>query len=161
VRFGRRIRRTRQGDFEVHLPEGERRVLASLVPQLQGLLAGGAGAEDDPSLRRLFPTAYAHDPDREAEYRQLVGDELLERRRAALDTVAATADATRLTEDELVAWMGAVNDLRLVLGTRLDVSEETDTEVPPDHPDAAAYAIYGYLGYLLENLVEALSEALP
>src|SRR5947209_5095809 len=79
---------------------------------------------DDPSLRRLFPTAYPDDAERDREYRQLVGDELVERRRAALDTLLATVDASSVSEDDLAAWMGAINDLRLVLGTRLDVSEE-------------------------------------
>ena len=40
---------------------------------------------DDPSVRRLFPTAYHEDPERDREYQQLVRDELLERRLAALD----------------------------------------------------------------------------
>ena len=155
--FGRRIRRTRGGDFDIRLPDAERELLAGLVPQLQGLLAGGP---DDPSLRRLFPTAYADDPEREREYRQLVLDELLAKRQAALATVAATARASRLSEDELVAWMGAINDLRLVLGTRLDVSEDMDA-VDPDDPDAPALAVYGYLGYLLESIVQALSQTLP
>ena len=59
------------------------------------------------------------------------------------------------TQDQLFAWMGAVNDLRLVLGTRLDVSEETDLAVDPSHPDAGAYGLYTYLGWLLELLVDA------
>ena len=157
VLFGRRIKRTRSGEFDVRLPDEERHLLSRLVPQLQHLLDGGP---DDPSLRRLFPTAYADDPEREREYRQLVLDELVAKRRAALETVAATAHATRLTEDELVAWMGAVNDLRLVLGTTLDVSEDMD-ELDPDDPDAPALAIYGYLGYLLETIVQALTQSLP
>ena len=57
----------------------------------------------------------------------------------------------------LLALMGAVNDLRLVLGTRLDVSEETDLAVDPTNPDAGAYALYGYLGFLLETCVDAIS----
>src|SRR5436190_1624534 len=112
---------------------------------------------DDPSLRRLFPTAYPDDPERDREYRQLVGDELLDRRRASLDTIQATIDATTLSEDEVLAWMGAINDLRLVLGTRLDVSEETEPIPAPDDPDAPMLVLYGYLGYLLETIVEALS----
>ena len=71
--------------------------------------------------------------------------------------VLSTITRDRLSEDELFAWMGAVNDLRLVLGTRLDVSEETDLAVDPSDPDAAAYGLYAYLGWLLELLVEAVS----
>ena len=72
-------------------------------------------------MRRLFPTAYHDDPERDREYQQLVRDELLERRLAALATVEATAAADELDEEQLTGWLTALNDLRLVLGTRLDV----------------------------------------
>lgn len=111
----------------------------------------------DPGLRRLFPTAYAEDPERDREYQQLVRDDLADRRRATVDIVLATLDETRLTEEQLLAWMGAVNDLRLVLGTRLDVSEESELVPAHDDPDAPLLVLYGYLGFLLETIVEALS----
>ena len=152
--FDRRlVKRTRNGDFEVRLPDGEREMLENVLPQLRAALDGDASA--DPGFRRLFPVAYAQDPDHEAEYREMVGDEIVATRIAHVDTVLATVRADRLTEDEVFAWMGAVNDLRLVLGTRLDVSEETDLAVEPSHPDAAAYGLYAYLGWLLELLVDA------
>ncbi|MGD9796712.1 MAG: DUF2017 family protein [Acidimicrobiia bacterium] len=152
--IGRRVRRTRKGDFEVRLPPEERELLRTVVPQLADLLTGDL---DDPGLRRLFPTAYADDPERDAAYQRLVRDELADRRRAAAATMVASVDATRLDEAQLHAWMGAVNDLRLVLGTRLDVSEETDLVPDPDDPDAPLLALYGYLGLLLETLVDAVS----
>jgi hypothetical protein len=160
--FTRRIRRARGGGFELRLPEGERRLLADLVPQLRQALTQGAGGSGggvvDPGLRRLFPSAYADDAERDAEYRELVHDDLLARRLVALDVVESTLDATRLDEEQLLTWMTAVNALRLVLGTRLDVSEETDPVPAPDDPDAAALAVYGYLGLLLESIIDALAE---
>ena len=153
----RRVRRTRKGDFEIKLAEGERDLLARLVPQLRELLSESPDGPD-PSLRRLFPTAYPDDPARDEEYQRLVHDDLLGRHQAALDTLEATVQATRLDEEQLLAWMGAVNDLRLVLGTRLDVSEETDLDLDPGDPDAAALAVYSYLGFLLEHIVAALSD---
>jgi hypothetical protein len=151
----RQIRRARDGSFEVKLPDEEREVLRQVLPQLRAALEGDVTA--DPGFRRLFPVAYADDPEREAEYRAMVGDELRAKRIDQVDTVLSTVDATRLTEEELLAWMGAVNDLRLVLGTRLDVSEETELTVDTEHPDAAAYGLYGYLGWLLELCVDAIS----
>ena len=154
--FERRlVRRARDGSYEVRLPAGERQVLADVLPQLRAALRGDASA--DPAFKRLFPVAYAQDPEHEAEYRELVGDELLTKRLANVDTVLATLEADRVSEEELFAWMGAVNDLRLVLGTRLDVSEETDLDVGKEHPEAAAYALYAYLGWLLELLVDGVS----
>jgi hypothetical protein len=149
------IRRTRKGDFEVRLGDDERDVIGNVVRQLREALAGDASA--DPGFRRLFPVAYADDAAKEAQYRELVGDELVQKRLASIDVVLSSLASSRLTEDELMAWIGAVNDLRLVLGTRLDVSEETDLRVDPSDPDAGAYALYGWLGYLLETCVDAIS----
>jgi Domain of unknown function (DUF2017) len=148
VVFGleRRVRRTGAGRYQLRLPPAERELLRQLPSQLRELLAG-----DDPSLRRLFPAAYPDDPQRDAEFRRLVHDDLVARRLAALEVVESTVDAREVDEEQLTAWMGALNDLRLVLGTRLDVSEET-----ADHPDAAAFAVYSYLGLLQEQVVAAL-----
>jgi hypothetical protein len=152
--FGARVRRTRRGDFEVRLSSEERDLLRNVAPQLREMLAGDL---DDPQLKRLFPTAYHDDAERDREYQQLVRDDLADRRRAAVELLVETVDRSRLEEAELLAWMGAVNDLRLVLGTRLDVSEETDLALHPDDPDAPLLALYGWLGYLLESIVAALS----
>ncbi len=86
----------------------------------------------------------------------MVHDELLEKRLAAVDVVEQTAAATSLTEEEVTAWMGAINDLRLVLGTRLDVSEDQDLPALDD-PSAPAFAVYQYLTHLLAEIVHALS----
>ena len=150
----RAFERAKDGTFDVRLDDGSREVLRSVSVQLRELLELDTS---DPALKRLFPVAYAADPDREEEYRLLVRDDLAQRRRASLDTLAATAGATSVTEEELLAWMGAVNDLRLVLGTRLDVSEDMDPVPDPEDPEAPLHALYGYLGYLLESMVEAVS----
>jgi len=155
--FRRRISRTRRGTYAVRLPAPERELLANLVDQLRELLEL---TTDDPSVRRLFPTAYHDDAERDREYQQLVRDELLGRRLTALATVEATAEADELDEAQLAGWLTALNDLRLVLGTRLDVSEEQDA-IEDDHPDAPAMAVYGYLSVLLTDVVDALAEDLP
>src|SRR3954469_3349921 len=149
------VHRTRKGDFKVTIPPDDRAVLKEVGSQLEQLLAGDLA---DPGLRRLFPTAYADDPERDREYHALVRDSLADRRRASIELVLATIDAQELDEEQLTAWMHAVNDLRLVLGTRLDVSEDTEPEPEPDDPDGPLLVLYGYLGYLLEAIVEALSE---
>lgn len=155
--FRHRISRTRHGTFAVRLPEPERALLASVVDQLRELLEL---TTDDPSVRRLFPTAYHEDAERDREYQQLVRDELLERRLASLAVVEATASADELDEPQLTAWLTALNDVRLVLGTRLDVSEDQDG-LDEDDPDAPALAVYGYLGMLLSEVVDALAADLP
>jgi hypothetical protein len=151
------VQRIAGGRYAIDLPEPERDLLADLVGQLRDLLLA---TTDDPTLRRLFPTAYNQDPERDLEYQLLVRDELLEKRLSALAAVEASAEATELDEAGLTGWLTALNDLRLVLGTRLDVSED-DVEVDPDAPDAGAHVVYHYLGLLLGEVVDALEDDLP
>ena len=151
----KRIKRTRKGDFELRLPEEERTVLRSLAAQMRELLTEDA----DPGLRRLYPTAYADDRELDEEYQRLVHDDLLARRLGALEVVEATIDAERVDEEQLLAWMGAINDTRLVIGTKLDVSEDPTFDIADDDPSAPAYAIYMYLGWLLEQAVEELGRS--
>ncbi|MET0728235.1 MAG: DUF2017 family protein [Acidimicrobiales bacterium] len=153
----RRVARTGAGTYRVRLPEPERTLLGNLADQLRDLLLE---TTDDPAVRRLFPTAYNEDPERDREYQQLVRDELLERRLGALATVEETLAADELTDEQLSRWLSAVNDLRLVLGTRLDVSEDP-VDIEADDPDAPAHAVYDYLGFLLSEIVDALAAGLP
>jgi hypothetical protein len=152
----RRIRRTRKGDFELRIPEPERDVLRRLAGELRELLPTG-----DPAVGRLFPPAYTDDVRANDEYARLMRDEQLADRKAALDAFERTVDAKRVSEDDLVAWMGTVNDLRLVLGTKLEVTEEMyEREIDDDDPEAPQLAIYHYLGWLVEQMVAALSQSL-
>jgi hypothetical protein len=153
---GRRIQRDRKGGYRLRLPQEERALLATLPAQLREVMQ-----TDDPSLRRLFPPAYADDAEADDEYRRLMREELLEGKLAALRVVEESAYAEHLTEEDLEGWLGALESLRLYLGTQLDVSEATYAEeLDPDDPRAPALALYGYLSWLQEQAVEALSAAL-
>ena len=111
-------------------------------------------------MRRLFPTAHPDDEVKEREYQSLVHDNLLEHRLATLDEFEATLDAATLTVAQTERWMTALNDLRLVLGTLLDVSEDS-VEFDPDAEDAFSQAVYHFLGGLLEQVVDVLFSTLP
>jgi hypothetical protein len=155
VPLRRRIRRTRSGRYRFHLDEAERAVLRSLLPQLRELLTGTS--PDDPRLRRLFPPAYVDDPAKDAEFARFMHEELVSSRLAALDAVEASMGADELSEDELLGWMRAVNDVRLVLGTLLDVREdEPIPAVDLDDPEASTRLLYHALSGLLEEIVDAL-----
>jgi len=157
--FGRPrpVRRNRRGELELNLPSPARQLLAQLCAELRELMS-----TDDPSLRRLFPTAYLEDPDRDAEYQILARSELLDNRLAALARIEQTVEARVLADEDVGAWMHGINQLRLVLGTRLGVSEDELPEpLPDDHPDAMTWAnawtAYEYLSALLDAFVEAES----
>ena len=152
------MERAADGGIELRLSGEERRLLVGLAAELRSLLEGETG---DPSLRRLFPPAYEDEQDEDG-YRALMGAELLDGRRKALELLARTAEQERLTAEEADAWLRALNDLRLVLGTRLDVQEDMLLdELRPDDERAAGLAVYGYLSWLQEQLVAALAPADP
>jgi hypothetical protein len=152
VYFPQQIRRDAHGSVRLHFQPNEAALLRELLDELERLLDD----PEDPALRRLFPPAHT-DRESEEQYRSLVGDQLLAGRTKALATVRDTLGRDRLDPDEADAWLRALNDLRLVLGTRLDVSEEIDWEAV-DLQDARGrdLAVYGYLSWLQEQLVEAL-----
>jgi hypothetical protein len=143
------IERASDGGVLLRLSPEERALVASLAGDVRSQLDAGT---DDPSFRRLFPPAYDDEGDEKA-YRELAGDGLLDGRRRALELLAATAGSDRLSADEADAWLRALNDLRLVLGTRLDVKEEALLE----GPQSPELALYGYLSWVQEQLVAALA----
>ena len=157
----RRVRRGRGGGFDLRIPADERELLRSVGPQLRELLvreAASAQEGGDSAVSRLFPVAYPDDEDRQTEYRLLVHDELLASHLGALAVLEETADSDHLDEDQLMAWMKALNHVRLVLGTRLDVTEEGDERpTSPSDPRTAAFAVYDYLTYLQGEIIDALS----
>lgn len=158
------VERTADGRFALRLDPGERRVLGSLVDQLGAVTADGPDL-DDPAFARLYPTVMPDDPVRSAAFAGLVHADLEAGRREALETVAATLDATSIDGVQAAAWLGVCNDLRLVMGTRLgiDAGDEDATagnDDDPDDPDALARTVFHYLGWLVGAFVEALEAGL-
>jgi hypothetical protein len=152
----RRIERVRGGGYRLQLSPGERELLRSLPKQLRELLR-----TDDPSLERLFPRAY-EDDQRDDEFRTLTQRELREGALRALRIVEKTVDETRLDEAQLEAWLHALESLRLVLGTQLDVTEEMFADdLDPSDPRLPQLELYGYLSWLQEQAVAALAAGLP
>jgi hypothetical protein len=149
----RGIKAHKDGTYRVELPEEEREVLATLPGQLREALDAG-----EPTLYRLFPPAHADDAAANEDYARLVGPGLVDGKLKALTELERTAHARRLDEDELGAWLGGLESLRLVLGTQLDVSEESYGPLDPDDPDAPRLALYHWLSWLQEEVVQAMSE---
>lgn len=155
------VQRLPEGGLRARLASRERQLLASLPDQLRPVLTG----EEDPAgvRERLFPPAY-DDPEEEAEYRELVGDDLLEERLDKLDAFARTLDAGEegddvwtldLSEEDAEAWLSALNDARLALASIVGIQHESDWEAGPDPEDSTAVALW-YLGWLQEELLSAL-----
>jgi len=122
--------------------------------------AGSARGEVDlpPSLHRLFPVAYSTDDEAERRYRELTRSDLTAHHREALEMLAASAGATELDEEQTLHWLSAVNDLRLVLGTVLGV---TDHDEGSFTLSSHQHIVYAYLSGLEEELVGVVSGQLP
>ncbi|MSO15267.1 MAG: hypothetical protein CK521_05175 [Acidimicrobium sp.] len=142
--------------FEITLSTDDRSTLLSFVNQLSEILAMGP---DDPRLRRLFPTAYHENPAHDAEYQGYMRDELTQSRAASIVVMTKVLESTELiTASQLHAFMTVLNNLRLVLGTLLDVSEDDfEDDIDEDNPAFGQWQLYGYLGWLLEWTISALS----
>jgi len=159
----RRRFRASGDDLVLSLTPQEAEFLAGLPTELREVFEGPL---DDPAGKRLFPSAYL-DPTEErgeAEWQAMVVPELLRRRLDALDVVTASLARAHpdgawmvieLTPDEVQAWLGVLNDTRLVLGSRLGITEDDD-RVAMDASHAGAYGVYAWLTSLESDLVDQL-----
>lgn len=140
------------GTYDIRLDEVHRDLLRMLASDMRDVVL-----ERDPTAWRLFPNPYEDDPLQALQYEEMMSDDLREKRLAALQMLEDTADATELNEEEVQQWMTSVNDIRLVLGTRLDVTEESDFEDwPEESREQMMFSVYGLLGYILEEIVVAV-----
>jgi hypothetical protein len=150
--FARRQFERRGDQVRLRLDVHERLLLSDLLDEIERMLDD----PDDPELRRLFPPAYSDRVDDE-QYRSLVRDQLVSGRAKALATVRKTLAGETLDLEQADQWLRALNDMRLVLGTRWDVTEQLDYgKLDLNEPRGRELAVYGYLSWLQEQLVEAL-----
>ncbi|RAY15796.1 DUF2017 domain-containing protein [Actinomadura craniellae] len=150
-------------------------LLRALVEQLLALLgdppdpgdelaalgiATDARPPDDPVLARLLPDAYQGDDEAAGEFRRYTEAGLRDGKRAAAQTVLDTlrpGERVVLDEGESHAWLRALNDVRLALGTRLEITEERyEEEVDWEDPRYPLYAAYDRLTGIQDALVRAL-----
>jgi hypothetical protein len=176
------FRPTRDGGATARLDPGEAVLLRGLIGQIVELIgakprratediledifdpdSAGIDTPEDPALARLLPDAYNGDQEAAQEFRRYTESSLRNAKRESaqimLDTLPATGGKVRLSGDQARAWLRAINDVRLVFGTRLDVSEDYEEQLAtlnPEDPRAAAFEAYGWLGAIQSSLVQAL-----
>ena len=129
------------------------------LEELTGLQTGPSTRPDDPVLARLLPDFATDDTDLSGALRSLHEPELIEAKdRAAADVLAglpAGGGRVELTPAQGDVWLAALNDVRLALGTALDVSEDMPDDIDPDDPRAAHLGIYHWLTFVQDGLVQA------
>lgn len=151
------LKRRADGGFDLNLDDDRREVLTVLLRDLEARIDA---APDDPDLVRLSPPAYLDDPDADAAYQLLAGEELRASHRASIESVIESLGRKRLTEAEAWAWIQSLNAVRLVAGTRLDISEDDHgpfgRPTPKTPEERSLWAVYDFTTYLQHEVVEAL-----
>ena len=164
------------GKLTLKLDDAELGVLSQLFEQMAELLehpeseagadplakmlnmSGSTQISEDPALARLFPDGYSDDEHASADFRRFTEQDLRAQKLAALTTVRESLDRwigkTSITAQQAQDWLKAINDLRLVLGTRLEIADEVDTDFEADEP---GMHLYNYLTYLQGTLIDALT----
>lgn len=155
------------GGLRLTIDDNSREVVTHLLGELRGEIASAkhAGHADlAPHMKRLFPAAYHDDEKRNDEYRRLTHDDLADAHvRAIDDAVTMLAPGRVFHSGEIERFVRAINALRLVLGTVLDVSEDGEDEAETVEDDKGddhttlQRQIYDYLGWLLHASVEQLN----
>ncbi len=146
---------TKKG-IAVNLGPDERRLLRTLFGEVGGLLT--SAPIGDPKLARLFPPAYFDNNEAETEYQRLMRDELVASRLSSIATVDAFLADDHLktvTFAQLDAFCAALNSVRLVLGTLINVGE-IDDYLNADDPRHDELALYNFLSWLLDSAISAL-----
>jgi hypothetical protein len=125
---------------------------------LTGMRTGPSSRPGDRVLARLLPDFTMEDADLAAGLRSLHEPELIEAKDSAaavvLETLPESGGRVELTPDQADAWLAAINDVRLALGTALDVSEDMPEELPPDDPRATHIGVYHWLTFVQDALVQ-------
>lgn len=164
------------GKLTLKLDPAEQGVLSQLFEQMAELLddpdsqtnsdplaqllnmSGSTQISDDPALARLFPDGYSDDEHASADFRRFTEQDLRAQKVSALATVRTTlanwSGKANIDSSQAQDWLKALNDLRLVLGTRLEITDEVETDFEADEP---GIHLYNYLTYLQGTLIDALS----
>ena len=158
-RFRPPIRRKGDG-FVIDLGNNETDVLLRLIDELRTLLTDD---KPDPAAAaltaRLFPVVHRDDAAMEAEYQRLMRDELVQSKLSALlQMETALGGNGRVDEGQLLAFMQAVNSIRLVLGVMLGISDDDSADQLDEISDLAEtheQMLYHYLSWILEWTVRA------
>ena len=144
-------------------------VLRQCVAELAALLSDTLD-RDDPAVERLFPDVYPEDPEDEEEYRRFTEAELkaakLDQAKTVLSDLLQSGGEVRLDESGADVWLRALTDVRLALGTRLGVQDDTDIQSEldeavlrdPTSTRVGQLSVYAYLSFLQESLVGALTD---
>lgn len=137
------------------------------LEQITGIRMGNSQPPEDATMRRLLPDfvkdgdsgSEAHDGSNSA-LRSMHEPEIIDAKIAAvqrlLDTLPDGDGQFELTEADANAWIAAVNDIRLALGTMIGIGPDVPDQLPAGHPMSTHFEVYQWLTVLQEYLVLGL-----
>ena len=141
------------------------------LAELTGIRVGPSTPPNDPILSRLLPDFHRLDEDMPspedqnsaAALRSLHEPELLDLKTGVagivLDTCPPRGGEVALSPEQADAWLSALNDVRIAMGTALDVTEDMPEELPEDDPRSAHLGVYHWLTWVQESLVQAVASS--
>lgn len=151
----------RQGAVHAEFVPEEIKVLKEVIRAYLQIVQGQAEGFEEVRAR-LFPSANPDDEKVEAAYAELAHDDLASHKVAAAEAVLGALPRRggmdlQVPEDEIEPWLVLLTDLRLTIGTRLGVTEETmEADFDPREPKNRELTIFHWLGGIQETLVLAL-----
>jgi len=155
------------GGLRLTIDAHSRKVVTHLLGELrEEIVRARESAPRDVAehLRRLFPTAYHDDAKLNDEYRRLTHHDLADAHLSAIDeAVRLLSPDCIFGEGDIDKFVRAINAMRLVIGTLLDVTEDDDTDESDDESRDGSSAdvsphreVYDYLGWLLHSSLDQL-----
>jgi hypothetical protein len=147
------LRKRKDGGWTAILPPGSAEVLEKLPCRLRAVLEKPDFG--DKVIARLFPQAYRDDPEAEAEYQRLLRRE----KKGLLGTRIGRYAEVDLSGEDLTLWLGFLHDMRLLIGTRLDITDESWEREVPSGPEAEEHLLLHLLAYMEEAILEGLRKA--
>jgi len=152
------------------LDERESSSPADELEEITGMKTGNSRPPEDDTMKRLLPDFYKPQTEHPAgsaaaeslnsALRGLHEPDIIDAKRQAahrlLDTVPPKGGKFEITEEDGHCWAAAVNDVRLALGTMLDIGPNGPDQLPSDHPMAGHLDVYQWLTVLQEYLILGL-----
>ena len=177
------FQRTATGRIVLRVDQVERGLLASVARQVidlvkpddpapdqdplaaqLGWIDGDIAVSDDPAVARLLPDAY-EDPDDARDFRRFTENDLrqskVQQATTVLDEIERSGEKIAISSPD--SWLGTLNDARIAIGTRIQVSEDNHEELAnlsEDDPRAGLFHVYDWLTFLQESLVRCLEPTL-
>ncbi len=129
-----------------------------------GWVEGDVGISDDPAVARLLPDAY-DDPEDARDFRRFTENDLrqskMQHAMTVLEEIERSGEKVSVTSTD--SWLGLLNDARIAIGTRIQISQDNHEELaglPDDDPRSGLFHVYDWLTFLQESLVRCMAPAL-